>query len=69
MIKINGFFSATIIATLITPAGANAVNANPASVGYVQEQVAVLNSKIASLPVIPTYTLGQQALGGVVFCQ
>ena len=67
MIKINGFFSATIIATLITPASANALNTNPASVGYVQKQVAALNSKIASLSVAPTYTIGQQALGGVVF--
>ena len=48
-----------------------AANNNPASVAYVQTQIKVLmdyvNSKISTTPVTPTYTVGQQALGGIVF--
>ena len=65
MTKNKLFFSAAIIATLVNHVYAG--NVNQASVGYVQEQVAVLNSKIANIPVTPTYTVGQQALGGIVF--
>lgn len=61
----------SLIAALITTITATQAYAgngsNPASISYVLAQVAVLNSKIASIPVTPTYTVGQQALGGVVF--
>lgn len=61
--------SSVVCATLFTPS--YAANSNPASVAYVQSQIEALmnyvNLKISATPVTPTYTVGQQALGGIVF--
>lgn len=61
--------SSVVCATLFTPS--YAANSNPASVAYVQSQIATLmnyvNLKINATPVTPTYTVGQQALGGIIF--
>lgn len=44
---------------------------NPASMGYVQAQIegvmSYVNRLFDAIPVTPTYTVGQQALGGTVF--
>ena len=62
------FFIAVIASTFTTP---NQAASNPASVEYVQSQINSIRnyiaSEISSLPTIPTYTVGQQALGGTVF--
>lgn len=61
--------SSVVCATLFSPS--YAANSNPASVAYVQSQIEALmnyvNLKISATPVTPTYTVGQQALGGIVF--
>jgi hypothetical protein len=61
-------FIAVIASTVTTP---NQAANNPASVEYVQSQINSIRnyiaSEISSLPTIPTYTVGQQALGGTVF--
>ena len=57
------FISAAIAATLSTHTFA--VSSNPASMGYVQTQIAGVMSYVNTLT--PTYTVGQQALGGTVF--
>jgi hypothetical protein len=72
-------FIAVIASTFTTP---NQAASNPASVEYVQSQINSIRnyiqseinsirnyiaSEISSLPTIPTYTVGQQALGGTVF--
>lgn len=61
-------FIAVIASTFTTPS--QAAN-NPASVEYIQSQINSIRnyiaSEIASLPTIPTYTVGQPAFGGTVF--
>jgi hypothetical protein len=61
----------TIIVAFLMTVKANAGNNNPASIEYVQSQITILlnyvNSKIANIPVTPVYTIGQHALGGIVF--
>ena len=62
------FISAAIAATLSTHAFAG--SSNPASMGYVQTQIegvmSYVNTLFDAIPVTPTYTVGQQALGGTV---
>lgn len=61
----------TIIVAFLMTVQANAGNKNPASIEYVQSQITILlnyvNSKISNIPVTPIYTIGQHALGGIVF--
>jgi len=54
--------SATIFSVLGAPCYAG--NSNPASVDYVHKYV---QSQIATIPITPTYIIGQHALGGIVF--
>lgn len=61
----------TVIVAFLMTVKANAGNQNPASIEYVQSQITILlnyvNSKIANIPVTPIYTVGQHALGGIIF--
>jgi hypothetical protein len=61
----------TIIVAFLMTVKANAGNNNLASIDYVQSQITILlnyvNSQISNIPVTPTYTIGQHALGGIVF--
>ncbi len=50
--------SALIVSVICAPI--HATNKNPATVDYVQ-------SLIAAIPIVPTYTVGQHAMGGIVF--
>ena len=63
------FISAAIAATL--SAHTFAGSSNPASMGYVQTQIegvmSYVNTLFDAIPVTPTYTVGQPALGGTVF--
>lgn len=67
------FISAAIAATLSTHA--YAVGSSPASITYVQTQVAnvqtqlmnYVNSIVNAIPVTETYKVGDTALGGIVF--
>ncbi len=56
---------------LVLPYVSYAASLNPASEGYVQAQIAsvmsYLQTQVSALTVVPTYTVGQQALGGQVF--
>lgn len=60
-----------IIVAFLMTVKANAANNNPASIEYVQSQITTLlnyiNSNISNISVTPTYTIGQHALGGIVF--
>ena len=67
--RIKGLFIAVSTLTFMTPI--QAANTNPATADYVQSQMTnVLNyvkSQLANIPVSATYTVGQHALGGIVF--
>jgi hypothetical protein len=61
----------SIVLAFLMTVKANAANNNPASIGYVQLEITNLinyvNTRISNISVTPTYTIGQHALGGIVF--
>ena len=63
------FFIALIASTFTTQT--QAANNNPATVEYVQSQMtSIINyvkSQLTNIPAVTTYTLGQHAMGGIVF--